>query len=146
MNRVTKESIEKKITNIAYIRLSPKITHCTITMQNGFEVTGESAVVDPENYNKEIGQKIAYDNAFDKLWVVEGYLLQEKIHLKKNFEAKMKEGFFIHLDEALLYECHEEEHNKKISDVMYGSDFDIEKKGNDFNVIQGKSRNTDIIK
>ena len=80
MNKVTPASIQDKIIRVEYRRLSPKITHCIIEMENGFEVTGESACVDPANYNQEIGERIAYDNAFDKLWPLEGYLLQEKLY------------------------------------------------------------------
>lgn len=86
MNKVTLESIKAKIASVIYTKLSPKITHCIITLENGFQVTGESACVDPANYNQEIGEKIAYENAFDKIWAVEGYLLQENLW-RKNYNA-----------------------------------------------------------
>ena len=86
MNKVTKESIDAKIKEVHYQRLSDKITHCIIILENGFQVTGESACVDPANYNQEIGEKIAYENAFDKIWLVEGYLLQEDLFRKKAYE------------------------------------------------------------
>lgn len=85
MNKVTDESIKAKIREVSYQKLSPKITHCIITMSNGFQVTGESACVDPANYNQEIGERIAYENAFDKIWPLEGYLLQEKLHKEDDF-------------------------------------------------------------
>jgi hypothetical protein len=85
MNKVTIESINEKIASVNYTKLTGKITHCIITMQNGFEVTGESACVDPANYNQEIGEKISYENAFDKLWPLEGYLLQEKLFALNSF-------------------------------------------------------------
>jgi hypothetical protein len=40
------------------------VTVCSIKLDNGYSVRGESACVNPENYNREIGEKIAYDNAF----------------------------------------------------------------------------------
>lgn len=43
-------------------------------------MTGESACASPENFDPEIGRKIAYDNAFNKIWLLEGYLLKEKLH------------------------------------------------------------------
>jgi hypothetical protein len=82
-NKVTKEGMAKKIVHVNYQKLSPKHTHCILTLENGFEVTGESACVDPANYDAAIGQKIAYDNAFEKLWPLEGYLLQEKLFQEK---------------------------------------------------------------
>jgi len=55
------------------------LTFCVITLKNGFTVTGESSCASPENYNQEIGQKIAYDNAVNKIWALEGYLLKERL-------------------------------------------------------------------
>jgi len=46
---------------------------------NGFTVTGESACVDPQNFDVVLGKKIAYDKAFDKIWLLEGYLLQNQL-------------------------------------------------------------------
>ena len=56
------------------------LTFCVITLKNGFTVTGESACASPENFNEEIGQKIAYDNAVNKIWSLEGYLLKEQLY------------------------------------------------------------------
>ena len=55
------------------------LTVCCLTLRNGFTVTGESACASPENFNAEIGQKIARGNARDKIWALEGYLLKEKL-------------------------------------------------------------------
>lgn len=123
MNKVTKEQIENKIVRVEYRRLTDKITHCTITMKNGFQVTGESAVVDPKNYDRKIGMDIAFKNAFDKLWTVEGYLLQEKLHMKQEFEKKATPGYRINPDEAFninTWSEHEKqrENEKFINDVM----------------------------
>lgn len=54
------------------------------TLPNGFVVAqGQSACASPENYNKEIGDKIAVDNARDaarqKLWELEGYVLKQQL-------------------------------------------------------------------
>lgn len=56
------------------------LTFCVITLKNGFTVTGESACASPENFNEEIGRKIAYDNAKNKIWPLEGYLLKEQLY------------------------------------------------------------------
>lgn len=84
VNKLTKENIIATITKIEYIQ--PKdttLTICILTLQNGFTVTGESACVDICNFNKEIGEEIAYENAFEKIWVLEGYLLCSKIQAHK---------------------------------------------------------------
>jgi hypothetical protein len=54
-------------------------TSCLLTLKNGFTVHGESACASPENFNKELGAKIARDNAVNKIWMLEGYLLREKL-------------------------------------------------------------------
>ena len=56
------------------------LTVCCLTLQNGFTVTGESACASPENFNAEIGRKIARENARNKIWVLEGYLLKQNLH------------------------------------------------------------------
>lgn len=75
--RVTKEGMEKRIVDVSWTRIGETLTHATIKLDNGYLVTGESACVNPANYNKEIGEKIAYDNAFQKLWSLFGFLLAE---------------------------------------------------------------------
>lgn len=56
------------------------LTFCVLSLRNGFMVTGESACASPENFDAEIGRKIARDNAVQKIWALEGYLLKEKLH------------------------------------------------------------------
>jgi hypothetical protein len=55
------------------------MTICALTLQNGFVVIGESAAASPENFNREIGEKVARDNARNKIWALEGYLLRSKL-------------------------------------------------------------------
>ena len=66
-----------------------QIIFCILTLENGFTVTGESACASPENFDAEIGKKIAYDNAREKIWLLEGYLLKEKL----NHQIKIQEHF-----------------------------------------------------
>lgn len=75
--RVTKEQMQARISEVKFHKFGI-LTHCTIHLDNKYQVTGESACVNPENYNQEIGEKIAYDNAFGKLWSLFGFLLAEK--------------------------------------------------------------------
>jgi hypothetical protein len=56
------------------------MTFCVLVLKNGFTVTGESACASPENFNAEIGRKIARDNARNKIWPLEGYLLRQRLH------------------------------------------------------------------
>jgi len=62
-----------------YVFPGTTMTICALTLRNGYIVTGESAAASPENFDKEIGRKIARDNARNKIWALEGYLLREKL-------------------------------------------------------------------
>ena len=55
------------------------LTFCVIILRNGFTVTGESACASPENFDAEIGRKIARQNAVQKIWPLMGYALKEKL-------------------------------------------------------------------
>ena len=77
--RLTPDLIESKIVKEEYHLLTDVLTVCVLTLENGFIVTGESACASPANYNKEIGDRIARDNAKEKIWVLEGYLLKQKL-------------------------------------------------------------------
>ena len=55
------------------------LTFCVLVLRNGFTVTGESACASPENFNAELGRKIARENAVDKLWPLMGYALKDRL-------------------------------------------------------------------
>lgn len=55
------------------------LTFCVIILKNGFTVTGESACASPENFDAEIGRKIAFENAKQKIWPLMGYALKERL-------------------------------------------------------------------
>jgi len=55
------------------------LTFCVLVLSNGFTVTGESACASPENFNAEIGNKIARTNAVNKVWPLMGYALRNKL-------------------------------------------------------------------
>ncbi len=55
------------------------VTVAALTLRNGFVVVGKSASASPENFDAEIGRKIARDDARNQIWALEGYLLREKL-------------------------------------------------------------------
>ena len=55
------------------------LTFCVLVLRNGFTVTGESACASPENFDAEIGRKIARQNAVQKIWPLMGYELRSKL-------------------------------------------------------------------
>jgi len=56
------------------------LTLCVLVLENGFTVTGESACASPENFNVDIGRRIARENAVEKVWLLEGYRLKQKLY------------------------------------------------------------------
>ena len=56
-----------------------RLTFCVLVLRNGFTVTGESACASPENFDAEIGRKIARQKAIEKLWPLMGYELRTKL-------------------------------------------------------------------
>lgn len=55
------------------------LTFCVLVLRNGFTVTGESACASPENFDAEVGRKIARANAINKVWPLMGYELRSKL-------------------------------------------------------------------
>lgn len=55
------------------------VTFCVLVLRNGFTVTGESACASPENFDAEIGRRIARENAVAKVWPLMGYELRSKL-------------------------------------------------------------------
>ena len=55
------------------------LTFCVLVLRNGFTVTGESACASPENFDAELGRKIARQNAVQKIWPLMGYALRERL-------------------------------------------------------------------
>ena len=55
------------------------LTFCVLVLRNGFTVTGESACASPENFDAEIGRKIARQNAEQKIWPLMGYHLKQQL-------------------------------------------------------------------
>lgn len=55
------------------------LTFCVLVLRNGFTVTGESACASPENFDAELGRKIAREKAVEKIWPLMGYELRSKL-------------------------------------------------------------------
>ena len=78
--RLTPSHIDSVIKEIKYhVVPGTSTTICSLVLANGFVVNGESAAASMENFDKQIGEKISFDNARDKIWALEGYLLKQKL-------------------------------------------------------------------
>lgn len=81
--RLTPSDIDEKIISKTFTILpSGKVMVCELTLKNGFSIRGEAATVSKENFDEEIGREISYNQARDKIWQLEGYLLQEYLFNK----------------------------------------------------------------
>ena len=78
--RLTPDLIDQTIASEQFhVFTGSQLTVCCLTLQNGFTVVGESACASPENFDSEIGEKIARSKARDKIWALEGYLLKDRL-------------------------------------------------------------------
>jgi hypothetical protein len=78
--RLSPEKIDATIVSEAYhVFPGTTMTVCALKLRNGFVVIGESAAASPENFDAAIGQRIARDNARQKIWALEGYLLRDQL-------------------------------------------------------------------
>lgn len=74
-----RESPRSEDADLAPLQL---LTFCVLILRNGFTVTGESACASPENFDAEIGRKIARENAVQKIWPLMGYELRSKLAIE----------------------------------------------------------------
>jgi hypothetical protein len=61
-----------------YVFPGTTVTVCCLTLKNGFSVIGESACISFDYFDREIGQKIARENARQKIWALEGYRIKSE--------------------------------------------------------------------
>lgn len=79
--RLKPTDIDDAIVDQAYYQFpGTTVTVCCLTLKNGFNVVGHSAAASPENFNREIGKQVAFTDARNKIWELEGYLLRERLH------------------------------------------------------------------
>lgn len=85
-NKLSTGDILDTVVKADYWRLGDSTTTvCQLTLKNGYTVLGQSACIDPLEFNKTIGEKVAWENALDKVWDLEGYLLKQR-----RFEAGLQ--------------------------------------------------------
>lgn len=71
--------IENKVKQVVFSVLPDTTTTiCQLFMENGYVILGTSACVDKTKYNKALGDKYAYEDAINKAWPLEGYLLAQQ--------------------------------------------------------------------
>lgn len=78
MNTVTQGQVIDTIAKEEYTTFET-LTICVLTLKNGYKVTGESACVAKDLFNEALGQELAKKKAIDKIWMLEGYALAERL-------------------------------------------------------------------
>jgi len=77
-NKTTPEMISSLIASVDFLTFKT-LTLCVLTLTNGAMVTGESNVIDPANYDADIGRSMSYKDAFGKIWQLEGYAMKRDL-------------------------------------------------------------------
>ena len=97
-NRVTKEMALAAIVSETFTVLPDgRTTVCQLTLKNGFSVHGISSCVAIENFDKELGEKYAREDAMPEVFLLEAYLLKERM-FKRGIDAQV---------ESIARMCHE---------------------------------------
>lgn len=79
--RVTQDEVDAAIIKQDFTLLPDgRTTICTLTLDNGFTVRGESSCVCIENFDEAIGRKIASQNATNEVWKMLGFRLADRLH------------------------------------------------------------------
>lgn len=82
---VTMDYMLSRVNKTVYTVLPETTTTiCQLFMENGYVVLGTSACVDKTKYNQALGEKYSFEDAINKLWPLEGYLLSEELFKGKS--------------------------------------------------------------
>ena len=83
-NTLTKEYVDKIVrsSKFTYSTQFGKETVVTMQLPNGFVLTESSACVDPANYDEKLGYEICIKKLTERVWELEGYLLQNELYKK----------------------------------------------------------------
>lgn len=55
-----------------------------VVLKNGFTVIGKSAPASPENFNAELGAKLAREDCIRQLWPLMGFCLRDNLYHSKD--------------------------------------------------------------
>lgn len=94
--RLTPDHINEQIVRAVYhVFPGTTVTVCCLLLRNGFNTVGHSAAVSPENFDEDIGRKVAYEKAKNEIWALEGYLLKDYLHANRNQGRRDTDVLFV---------------------------------------------------
>ncbi|TNG92991.1 hypothetical protein FHQ28_01535 [Pasteurellaceae bacterium USgator11] len=91
MEKLSKGYLDSLVVSTSYVH-NELLTLCILTLKNGFQLVGQSACLSAEYYDTDIGENVAYQNAFEKLWELEGYLWKQCLHDKQKRIVTLRNG------------------------------------------------------
>lgn len=74
--QITASMVSDFIVDRTNQKLGRKTTVVVLILRNGFEIVGESSCVEVDNYDHDLGVRLATERAREKVWMVLGFLLQ----------------------------------------------------------------------
>lgn len=78
--RVTESMIDQEIEKAECLVFpGTTVTICCLTLKNGYTVIGKSACAHPDNFDQEIGQNLAIQDAKEQMWALLGFRLRDSI-------------------------------------------------------------------
>jgi hypothetical protein len=60
------------------------LTLCVLTLNNGYTIVGSSCPIDSNNFDPEMGKRIARERAVEDIWVILGYQLRSRLHAQQH--------------------------------------------------------------
>nr|DAE92645.1 MAG TPA: hypothetical protein [Caudovirales sp. gcode 4] len=73
--RTKEDQLKELIEKYQFLKVGKKTTICLLTLRNGFEILTSSSCVNPDDYDREIGERISYRKAIEKLSDIQWYFL-----------------------------------------------------------------------
>lgn len=81
MNSITQDDINRIVAHTKFesTKMGKKTAVMVATLPNGYEIVESSSCVDPANYSQELGNEICMKRIIDRIWALEGYVLQNSV-------------------------------------------------------------------
>jgi hypothetical protein len=70
--------LNKQVSSVKFYKVGVKTTVALLTANNGFEIVGTSACVNPDDFNESIGQHFALVDALNELDGFIGFVRQQE--------------------------------------------------------------------
>ena len=77
---VTKEMVDDEILSAQYYQFDgTTVTVCCVTLKNGFTLVGKSACANPDNFERALGESLAFEDARQQCFAFLGFRLRDNM-------------------------------------------------------------------